>query len=331
MAVVAPMPITITPTPKQCATTRQHVPPRRVSSEVSVSTTSVAARSCGGGHTTTPSPRQLHSLEDLAASLEWHKLDCVDSPSAAFSYLDGKLYGEDNNSFTFFPKKARSLPSSYFTNCKSTSSLSSKHPLRKVKSVRFADTQGLPLVDIVHQLTHKDSSYTANKIVPYKDEDLLNKFPLIISGPQETSNQKCTTSDEHIKNGSANSRKTSPSTHKHTFAFTQPSLEPDFLDRVKQESVVLESIWEEQRSLHGIVCVSNLGYEKEVVIRWTHDHWKTSHDTCSIFCSNNGCTDRFAFELPLNGDVSFAIRFRSQGTEYWDNNHSMNYNVHSGQ
>lgn len=301
---------------------------------------SVVAMGANGGRSA-PNLRQLASLEDLAAHLEGQKLDSGDNPSAAFSYLDGKPYGEENNSFTFFPKRTRSLPSNYFTSCTAKSAISSKHPLRKAKSVRFADTQGLPLVAVVHQLTHKDSSYTANIIVPYEDEDLLNRCPLILSGPHVTDKKSGASEDWSGDDTSERVeapltfalRQNSPSsTHyarRHTF--TLPSLEPSFLDRVKRDNVVLESVREEQRSLHGIVRVSNLTYRKEVVIRWTHDHWRTSHDTCSVFSSNDGSTDRFAFELPINGDdVSFAIRFRALDTEYWDNNYGMNYTVLSG-
>ena len=117
-------------------------------------------------------------------------------------------------------------------------------------------------------------------------------------------------------------------THRHKLAFTQPSLEPDFFNRVSRDCVCLESIREEPRCLHGIIRVSNLSYSKEVAVRWTHDNWRTSHDTHAVFLSNHGATDRFAFELPINGDdVSFAIRFRSEGTEHWDNNRGSNYTV----
>lgn len=339
MAVVA-MPITTSlHATAQNPFARLHYGPlgRRGSSDIALSTP-LGPRSVSSG-CSTANQRQLTSLEDLAAQLE-ERVDEVYCPSAAFTYLDGKDHGDEDNSFTFFPTRSRSLPSNYFTSCSAKSAISSKPLLRKTKSVRFADTQGLPLVDVVHQLTFKDSSYTANKIVPYEDEDLLNRCPLILSGLQSI-DQKCTTLEEQSNGDASKSpkkfvlRQNPPSSnyfaHKHTFTFTQPSLEPDFLDRVKMDYVVLESIREEPRSLHGIVRVSNLSYEKDVYIRWTHDHWRTSHDTCSVFCSNDGSTDRFAFELPINGDdVSFAIRFRTQGIEYWDNNYGRNYTVLSG-
>ena len=267
--------------------------------------------------------------------------------------------------------KSRSFPKAKHEDPNLSLSTSTPHrpPLRKAKSVKFADSQGLPLVEAVHELTRQDSSYTARKIVPYADDDFLAPVHLL-AAPQASSRppaaQRSSSSPANAlsvqenkpqkstrpngTNGSKKSdlppgssklsssnkanvkRQNSPPkfgpTHRHKLAFTQPSLEPDFFNRVSRDCVCLESIREEPRCLHGIVRVSNLSYTKEVAVRWTHDNWKTSHDTHAVFLSNHGATDRFAFELPINGDdVSFAIRFRSEGSEYWDNNRGSNYTV----
>lgn len=274
--------------------------------------------------------------------------------------------------------KSRSFPKARHEDPNLSLSTSTPHrpPLRKAKSVKFADSQGLPLVEAVHELTRQDSSYTARKIVPYADDDFLapvhllaspqassrlpaaqrsSSSPASVPSARENKPQKFTratqrTGTDGTDGGSKKSdlapgssklsssnkanvrRQNSPPkfgpTHRHKLAFTQPSLEPDFFNRVSRDCVCLESIREEPRCLHGIVRVSNLSYAKEVAVRWTHDNWKTSHDTQAVFLSNHGATDRFAFELPINGDdVSFAIRFRSEGSEYWDNNRGSNYTV----
>lgn len=307
-------------------------------------------RSASSGSATVATTRHqpLTTLEDIAAEIQ---LRLSTSPSADFGYLDDQLYAESSGpgSRSLARFRSRSLPNNFNRN-QLKSNLSPKTPLRKAKSVRFADTQGLPLVEAVHQLTHKDSSYTANKIVPYDDDDdILSGQPLIATAPE--SKAKSTPGPKPVgpsktipvpltlpakkPNSSQKNfwRQDSPTkqlTHKHTFMFTQPSLEPDFFERVRRDTVVLESIREEPRSLHGIVRVFNLAYNKEVVIRWTHDSWRTSHDTCCVFCSNDGETDRFAFELPINGDdVSFAIRYRVESGEFWDNNRGANYTVTS--
>ena len=283
--------------------------------------------------------------------------------------MDGRT--RENGRTTRAPlQKSRSFPKARHEDPNLSLSTSTPHrpPLRKVKSVKFADSQGLPLVEAVHELTRQDSSYTARKIVPYADDEFLAPVHLL-AAPQASSrlpsqrsssspagalsaaeNKPQKTTKSNGTNGSNKSnlapgssklssnnkanvkRQNSPPnfgpTHRHKLAFTQPSLEPDFFNRVSRDCVCLESIREEPRCLHGIIRVSNLSYTKEVAVRWTHDNWKTSHDTHAVFLSNHGATDRFAFELPINGDdVSFAIRFRSEGSEYWDNNRGSNYTV----
>lgn len=326
MAVVAPMPVT-THTPGSFSS--YHNQDRRRSSDIGMD----LGRSISSGNANRP---PLTTLEDIAAQIQLRL--STSPPSADFSYLDGKVYGESSSGNRM---KSRSLPN-LFRNQKK-SNLSSKLPFRKSKSVRFADTQGLPLVVAVHQLTNKDSSYTANKIVPYDDQgDILSGQPLLAAAPEaERKDSKLgypsnptapkTLPPRNISPAKTPRRQNSPPLkHKHVFAFTQPSLEPDFFERVHRDSVVLESIREEPRSLHGIVRVSNLAFSKEIIIRWTHDGWRTSHDTACFFCSNDGNTDRFAFELPINGDdVSFAIRYRVEGAEYWDSNKGANYTVTS--
>ena len=295
-----------------------------------------------------------------------------DSNFFSFSSVPATSTTRENGRTTRAPlQKSRSFPKARHEDPNLSLSTSTPHrpPLRKAKSVKFADSQGLPLVEAVHELTRQDSSYTARKIVPYADDDFLAPVHLL-AAPQAISNrppaqrsssspasaisvaenklQKTTKlngtngsnkSDLAPRNPKLSSnnkpnvkRQNSPPnfgpTHRHKLAFTQPSLEPDFFNRVSRDCVCLESIREEPRCLHGIIRVSNLSYTKEVAVRWTHDNWKTSHDTHAVFLSNHGATDRFAFELPINGDdVSFAIRFRSEGSEYWDNNRGSNYTV----
>ncbi len=326
MAVVAPMPVST----HTSSFNRYHNPNKRNSD---LEATLVRSASSGSTVSSSPQPhRRITTLESLAAEIQ--KLSS--SPSAAFSYLDGDVYGANISPPTPGRAKSRSLPN--INRYQTKSNFSPKSSLRKSKSVRFADTQGLPLVAAVHQLTPKDSSYTANKIVPYDDKDILSSKPLIVAAPGKRIESSQTEEGESleplkpsaVRIGSPriHRRANLPSSHKHAFTFTQPSLEPDFLDRVAKDNVVLESIREEPRSLHGIVRVFNISFSKEVTIRWTHDAWRSSHDTNCVFCSNDGTTDRFAFELPINGDdVSFAIRYKVTDFEFWDNNRGSNYTV----
>lgn len=274
-----------------------------------------------------------------------------------FNSMPARTFGE-NGRVRAPLQKSRSFPKARHEDLKSTTP--ARPPLRKSKSVKFADSQGLPLVEAVHELTRQDSSYTARKIVPYADEEFLTPVQLLTApkckstksyvapSAAENNPQKPTKRDQSSSNGGGKNTKISSGStklpancskvkrqnspnfviHRHKLDFIQPSLEPDFFNRVSRDCVCLERIHEEPRSLHGVVRVANLAYAKEVTVRWTHDNWKTSHDTHAVFLSNDGATDRFAFELPINGDdVSFAIQYRSEGAEYWDNNRGSNYTV----
>ena len=309
------------------------------------------------GRSSDPQPPPPFTIETLAAEFEFR---LSTSPTSGFNYLSGDLYNSHQSISRGPLQKSRSLPT-----VRSDHKRSNSPPLlRKAKSVRFADTQGLPLVEAVHQLSKQDSSYTANKIVPYSDD--LSTGIRLATGKNRNSIKRNDSSSSSLESSdstppsSSNSLaelvvKTSPPvrkpcqtspilkrqnsppmvapptpTHRHRFGFTQPSLEPGFFQRVNKECVVLDNIRTESRSLQGTIRVSNLHYEKEVIVRWTHDKWRSSHDTKAVFCTNDGATDRFTFELPINGDdVVFCIRYKTCGQEFWDNNGGNNYTVFS--
>ncbi len=285
-------------------------------------------------HSAAATPR--FTLESLAAELELLST----SPTGGFNYLSGELYKPSRAPLT----KSRSVPN-VLTDLNHAAALV---PLRKAKSVRFADSQGLPLIEAVYELSKQDSSYTANKIVPYSD-DLSAGVQLttgrraknVVTAPSTVipclTRTQLTINTTNILQVTQSSPvlatlPLSPPTaqHRHRLGFTQPSLEPDFFHRVNKHCVVLDNVCEEARSLQGTVRVANLSYEKEVVVRWTHDNWRSSHDTKAVFCANDGASDRFTFELPINGDdVIFCIRFKTNDQEYWDNNRGSNYIVFS--
>ena len=287
------------------------------------------------------------TLESLAAELELMST----SPTGGFNYLSGDLYNTQPSRAPL--TKSRSVPNVLREDYTRTTALI---PLRKAKSVRFADSQGLPLIKAVYELSKQDSSYTANKIVPYSDD--LSAGVRLATGGQKYAKRLTTSSESPDKSPPTSSTKLSeltinttrntilkcqtppilkrlnsppsPPTHRHRLEFTQPSLEPDFFHRVNKQCVVLDNIREESRSLQGTVRVANLSYDKDIVIRWTHDNWRSSHDTKAVFCANDGATDRFTFELPINGDdVIFCIQYKTGGQEFWDNNRGKNYTVFS--
>jgi protein phosphatase 1 regulatory subunit 3A/B/C/D/E len=176
----------------------------------------------------------------------------------------------------------------------------SRPPLVKSRSVRFADTQGLPL-EAVRSLTSADPFETEGEIVPSLIQDLGSLTPLA-----------------------------APSTRSiiRKITFSQPSLQPNFHNRVETLNVALENVSIDSRCINGTVCVRNLCYEKTVYVRWTTDKWATQHDTICTYCNgtNDHTIDRFSFSLPLNNSrLELAICFKAVNGEYWDNNDSLNY------
>lgn len=248
-----------------------------------------------------------------------------------------------------FPKMKRDTP---LKSCV----LNEKY-LRRAKSVRFADTQGLPLIEAIHQLKVGDSSYTENKIVPYNENCEFQPVELVSCRQSKASKDK-----QHSTTTATNTtspyavpaakkkqlpaltlspstvspvvgppqlnRQLSPPIPRRVFRFSQPGSEPGFYERVSRDNIVLESVRDEPRMIRGVIRVSNLSYHKEVTVRWSHDHWRSYHDTNAVFSANDGHTDRFTFELPANGeDIEFALRFKCDGAEYWDSNRGKNYVV----
>ena len=232
--------------------------------------------------------------------------------------------------------------------------------LRRTKSVRFADTQGLPLIEAIHQLSVEDSSYTENKIVPYSENCEFQPVQLVSCRQRkESNNQPRQTSAKQVVSPKPTTkpphsllvlepttppplvspppvmpviRQLSPpapaSSGRRVFRFGQPGSEPGFYDRVNRECIVLESVRDEPRMIRGVIRVLNIAFHKEVMVRWSHDRWRSYHDTSAVFSANDGHTDRFTFELPANGeDIEFALRYKCDREEYWDSNRGKNYSV----
>lgn len=115
--------------------------------------------------------------------------------------------------------------------------------------------------------------------------------------------------------------------------FTQPVTEESFSERVMERNVCLENAVFYGFSMTGIVKVKNIAFAKEVTARYTVDGWQNYRDVWADYVpkSSDGETDRFRFRISIPQDVEvggkleFAIRYRTAGEEYWDNNFHRNY------
>ncbi|PWW77468.1 Carbohydrate-Binding Module Family 21 protein [Tuber magnatum] len=106
---------------------------------------------------------------------------------------------------------------------------------------------------------------------------------------------------------------------------------------VRVERVVLST---DKKNLIGTVAVSNIAFQKSVVVRFTLDYWETVSEVSAEF--NNDVrkkqreegVDRFSFNIKLidqanleNKLLFFCVRYTSGGQEFWDNNNSINFQV----
>lgn len=105
-------------------------------------------------------------------------------------------------------------------------------------------------------------------------------------------------------------------------------------NKVSLENVIVK---EAEESIIGTIKVSNLAFQKEVVVRLSSDNWKTNEDAfCKyvpISASNSVSAayvlyDTFSFKLtipPKARRMEFCVCFRCDGKEFWDNNGGRNY------
>jgi len=117
--------------------------------------------------------------------------------------------------------------------------------------------------------------------------------------------------------------------------FQQPNVQPNFLDRVRQNNVCLESAIVSDASLFaisGLVRVKNIDFHKSVYIRYSIDSWRSFSDLQARYISNScdGFSDRFSFvlyahTLSLGQRLEFAVRFHAAGQQFWDSNGGVNY------
>jgi len=94
--------------------------------------------------------------------------------------------------------------------------------------------------------------------------------------------------------------------------------------------VVLGTASLDAATLHVDVGVQNLAYDKVVGIVFTTDNWVTVQTAYGSYTwtmkSGLEVWDVTA-EVSVATEAKFAIFYRAQGSEYWDNNFSRNYRV----
>ena len=82
----------------------------------------------------------------------------------------------------------------------------------------------------------------------------------------------------------------------------------------------------------GRIQVNNVAYEKQILVRWSSDAWKSFSEQSASFeqSETNLKRDAFTFDIerPQHGEmVELAVRYCVCNQEYWDNNNGTNYQV----
>ncbi|XP_015282125.1 PREDICTED: protein phosphatase 1 regulatory subunit 3D [Gekko japonicus] len=122
--------------------------------------------------------------------------------------------------------------------------------------------------------------------------------------------------------------------------FQQPADLEDYPSRLRQQQVCLERVSSSDLGLNGTVRVVNVAFEKQVAVRYTFNHWRGQHEVSARWHSSTPGKDGqdqmdvFTFFLPVppfllqvSSVVEFAVRYRVNEQEYWDNNQGENYSL----
>ena len=90
-----------------------------------------------------------------------------------------------------------------------------------------------------------------------------------------------------------------------------------------------------QQQLVFFIRVGNLAYEKQVEVYWAgeDDIWRTLKAEYQRTAGENQelwyaqATFQLSSEVPLPGNIQFALRYQVSGKEFWDNNYGKNYAI----
>ncbi|SPP76077.1 protein phosphatase 1 regulatory subunit 3C isoform X1 [Drosophila guanche] len=125
-----------------------------------------------------------------------------------------------------------------------------------------------------------------------------------------------------------------------TVDFKQPASDYlSFRQKIERDYVSLENVIvkDEESIVVGTIKVKNVDFRKEIIVRVTWDDWKSQQDIFCTFARAYGPTtcahvifDTFSFKItlpPSSKRLEFCICYRTNDTEYWDNNDGTNYTI----
>ncbi|GFS35727.1 glycogen-binding subunit 76A [Nephila pilipes] len=241
-------------------------------------------------------------------------------------------YSINNENFTKYDTETNKCRLNVFDNetkrpmiSRSTSLKTGKTPPgtpSRKKIVRFADVLGLDLEDVRHiisgDLPNIPSSAFSDLVLP--DEDLPVKVSQSVTLELKGIPQS---SWENVHQGAVGLNIIYP-------LFSIPGQQPDFMDKIRNLGVCLESVIVSDFNIQCTCRVMNWGFSKTIAARYTMDGWKSSSDINASYVPNStrDGTDCFAFNIFLPRErcnLEFALRYNVNDREYWDNNGGKNY------
>jgi len=245
----------------------------------------------------------LHPLKTIPKSasdhclLATHQHDCLESKK--------NIPRNFSNELEFFkaPRTVQTIQTQTTIPMRPTS-----NTVVRKKSVKFADECGRRLTEV---RIMKESSATP----PYLRPEFLS----------------C------LRRGEVAEVRTSESTCPLQLQFKQPAADyARFKGCLNTNNVALENVRLKDYNVTGTVKVTNIGFEKTVVCRVTFNSWESHTDIIARYATSAvGQSDFdsfvFAIDVPPTFDIKrkieFALCFKTNNQEYWDNNDGDNYQI----
>ncbi|CAJ0583096.1 unnamed protein product, partial [Mesorhabditis spiculigera] len=231
------------------------------------------------------------------------------------------------------------------------------HSLRHLFGPHFS-LHTTPLYDYAEEASPPDSETTFFPMTGFDDELTLTYAPLIrkksVRFADDCGEELCTVKvmtepqyhppsiPEHVLRrhhadlSYLQEEKTQPTTLWIPM-FTQPAADfVKFRERLDTSNVALENVVmrNELRKLEGTIKVTNIAFEKKVLVRFTTNGWRSYNEKAAVFQPSTSKTyDTFAFELelpavaPKDSLLEFCIRYDTAGLQFWDSNLGANYKL----
>ncbi len=193
-------------------------------------------------------------------------------------------------------------------HCKTTANGLSSGSKKMTRKVTFSDAIGIPLRTI--------------RVFESKPEDQFPSYIAVVA-------------DGSVPPTALQCDKPMVSTNKHlTVTFAQPiSNFTAFFKKVDKCKVSLENIMIKGNEFLGMVRVRNIAFEKDIFVRYTSNYWHSynDNDTTHVPNEDSAIHDTFTFQISVDPagtpDVEFAICYKVQGQEFWDNNQGQNFKL----